>query len=159
MFYFTQPPTLCTTDLKINTDLQVIKIIGLNPLKDEFIFKVLRSISLQQAAYQTVGWFIFEQYHFGVLHTFELLFWPSLIGGGHCPSHSVMSDSLSPHGLQPARLLCPWNSLGKNTRVGCHTLLQGIFSTQGSNPGLPLCRQILYRLSHKDWIPFFCIDH
>ena len=51
MFYFTQPPILCTTDLKINTNIPVIKIIGLNPLKDEFIFKVLRSISLQQAAY------------------------------------------------------------------------------------------------------------
>ena len=63
-------------------------------------------------------------------------------------SCSVMSDSLQPHGLQPARLLCPWNSPGKNTGVGCHPLLQGIFLTQGSNPGLPQCRQILYRLSY-----------
>ena len=38
---------------------------------------------------------------------------------------------------------------GKNTGVGCHFLLQGIFPTQGSNPGLPHCRQILYQLSHK----------
>ena len=42
------------------------------------------------------------------------------------------------------RLLCPWNSPGKNTGVHCHSLLQGIFLTQGSNPGLPHCRQILY---------------
>ena len=46
----------------------------------------------------------------------------------------VMSDSLPPCGLQPARLLCPWNSSGKNIGVGCHALLQGIFLTQGSNP-------------------------
>ena len=49
---------------------------------------------------------------------------------------SVMSDSLRPHGLQPDRLLCPWDSPGKNTAVGCHFLLQGIFLTQGSNPHL-----------------------
>ena len=60
-----------------------------------------------------------------------------------------MSDSLRPHQLQPARLLCPWNSQGKNTGVGCHSLLQGIFPTQGSNPGLPHCRWILYHLSHQ----------
>ena len=41
-----------------------------------------------------------------------------------CVSHSVMSDSLQPHGLQPASLLCPWNSPGKNTGVGYHFLLQ-----------------------------------
>ena len=40
------------------------------------------------------------------------------------------------------------DSPGKNTRVGCHALLQRIFLTQGSNPGLPHCRQILYCLSH-----------
>ena len=47
------------------------------------------------------------------------------------------------------RLLCPWDSLGKNTGVGSHSLLQGIFFTQGSNPGLLHCRQILYHLSHQ----------
>ena len=64
-------------------------------------------------------------------------------------SRSVVFDSLHPHGLQPTRLLCPWDSPGKNTGVGCHALLQGIFLTQGSNPGLPDCRQILYYLSHQ----------
>ena len=49
-------------------------------------------------------------------------------------SCSVVSDSLQPHVLWPARLLCPWDSPGKNTGVGCHFLLQGIFWTQGSNP-------------------------
>ena len=51
-------------------------------------------------------------------------------------SYSVMSDSLQPHALYPTRLLCPWDSEGKNTGVGCHFLLQGIFPTQRSNQGL-----------------------
>ena len=58
---------------------------------------------------------------------------------------SVMSNSLRPHGQKSrAPLLCPWDSLGKNTRVGCHSLLQGIFPTQGSNQCLLHFRQILY---------------
>ena len=52
-------------------------------------------------------------------------------------------------GLQPARLLCSWNFPGKNTGVGNYFLLQGIFLTQGLNPGLLRCRQILYCLSHQ----------
>ena len=51
-------------------------------------------------------------------------------------SRSVVSDTLGPRGLQPTRLLCPWDSPGKNTGVGCHFLLQGIFLTQGLDPGL-----------------------
>ena len=50
-----------------------------------------------------------------------------------CARRSVVSDSLRPHGLQPARLLSPWTFLGKNTGVGCHFPPQGIFPTQGSN--------------------------
>ena len=56
-------------------------------------------------------------------------------------SCSVVSDSLRPHGL--------YNSPGQNTGVGSLSLLQGIFPTQRSNPGLPHCRQILYQLSHQ----------
>ena len=51
--------------------------------------------------------------------------------------------------LQPHGLYSPWNSLGRNTGVGSLSLLQGIFPTQGSNPGLLHCRQILHQLSHK----------
>ena len=54
----------------------------------------------------------------------------------------------------PARLLCPWDSPGKNTGVGSYSLLQEIFPTQGSNPGLPYCGQIVHRLSHQG-IPCF----
>ena len=48
-------------------------------------------------------------------------------------SHSVVSDFVQPHGLQSARLHCPWDSPGRNTGVGRHALLQGIFLTQGLN--------------------------
>ena len=70
-------------------------------------------------------------------------------------SCSVMSDSLHPHGLYS-----PWNSLGQNTEVGSLSLLQGIFPTQGLNPGLLHCRQILYQLSHRgsprmlEWVAY-----
>ena len=56
---------------------------------------------------------------------------------------------LWPHGLSPARLLCPWEFPGKHTGVGCRFLLQGIFPIQGSNLGLLLGRWILYYLSHQ----------
>ena len=54
----------------------------------------------------------------------------------------------------------PWNSPGQKTGVGCHSLLQGIFPTQGPNPGFPHCRQILYQLSHQqsprilEWVAY-----
>ena len=56
---------------------------------------------------------------------------------------SNVSYSSRPRGLQPTRLLCPWDSPGKNTGVDCHFLLHGVFPTQESNPGLPHCRQML----------------
>ena len=59
-------------------------------------------------------------------------------------SRSVESDSLRPHGLYS-----PWNSLDQNTGVDSLSILHGIFPTQGSNPGLPHCRQTLYPLSHQ----------
>ena len=58
-------------------------------------------------------------------------------------------DSLRPHGLQPTTLLSPWGFPGKSTGVGCHFLLQRIVWTQGSNPGLPHCKQMLYCLGHQ----------
>ena len=64
-------------------------------------------------------------------------------------SCSVVSDSLRPHGLQPTSLLRPWDPSGKDTGVGCHSFLQGIFLTQGLNPGLLHCRQTLYGLTHQ----------
>src|SRR5574337_1071548 len=66
-----------------------------------------------------------------------------------------MSNSLQPQGLYTS-----WNSPDQNTGVGSLSLLQGIFPTQGLNPDLPHCRQILYQLSHKgslrilEWVAY-----
>ena len=64
--------------------------------------------------------------------------------GNQCESHSVVSDSLRPHGPYS-----PWNSPSQNTGAGSCSLLQWIFPTRGSNPGLLHCRSILYQLNHK----------
>ena len=67
----------------------------------------------------------------------------------------VVSDFLQPHGLYS-----PWNSPGQNTWVGNLSLLQGVFPTQGLDPGLPHCRQILYQLSQEgsprilEWVAY-----
>ena len=58
--------------------------------------------------------------------------------------HSVISDSLWPHGLQPTRLFCPWDFPGKHAEVVCHSLLQEIFPMQGLNSGILYCRRIFY---------------
>ena len=92
-------------------------------------------------ATSTQGWSLdcsdipgFEKYHEG-LEVFV--------------SHSVVSDSLRPHSLWPARLLCPWDFHSKDTGVGCHFLLQGIFPTQGSILGLLNSRWMPYRLTYE----------
>ena len=59
-------------------------------------------------------------------------------------SHSVVSDSLRPHGLYSA-----WNSPGQNNGVGSCSLLQEIFPTPGIEHSLPHCRWIVYQLSHQ----------
>ena len=59
-----------------------------------------------------------------------------------------MSNSLRPHGQQPARLLCLWNFPGKNTGVGCHFFLHGILQTQGLNPHLLHLQADSLPLSH-----------
>ena len=76
-------------------------------------------------------------------------------GESQSQSRSVVSCSLQAHGLQSPR-----NSPGHSTGVCSLPLLQGIFSNQGSNPGLPHCRWILYQLSHKrslrilEWVAY-----
>ena len=81
--------------------------------------------------------------------------WEVLLRMSEGESCSVVSDSLWPHGLYS-----PCNSPSQNTGVGSLSLLQGIFPTQGSNPGLPHCSQILYQLTHKgsprvlEWIAY-----
>ena len=65
-------------------------------------------------------------------------------------SRSVISYSLWPHGLYS-----PWNAPGQNTGKGSHSLLQWIFPTQGSNPGLPHCSRIIYQLSYQKHVVLF----
>ena len=81
-----------------------------------------------------------------------------LLGSGEVKwseSCSLMSNSLQPHGVYSL-----WNSPGQNTGVGSLSLLQGIFPNQGSNPGLPHCRQIHYQLNHQgsprilEWVAY-----
>ena len=66
-----------------------------------------------------------------------------------CVCASVVSSSFRSHGPWPSRLLSQYNSLGKNTGVGCHFFLQGIVPNQRSNPGLLHCGQIHYHLGHQ----------
>ena len=61
---------------------------------------------------------------FGYLGKLPAVCLKYLCGTSVQSSHSVVSDSLRPHRRQPTRLLCPWDSPGKNTGVGCHFLLQ-----------------------------------
>ena len=68
-----------------------------------------------------------------------------------CESCSVVSDSLWPHGLYST-----WNSPSQNTGVGSLSLLQGIFSTQGLNPGVLHCRLILSQLSYQGSLKILC---
>jgi len=93
---------------------------------------------------------------FNMLSRFAIVFFQGAsILGSESESRSVMSNSLQPYGLYSL-----WNSLGQNTGVGTLSLLQGIFPTQGSNPGLPHCRWILYQKSHKgsprilEWVAY-----
>ena len=78
-----------------------------------------------------------------------------LLSKSESESHSIVSDSLWPHGLYS-----PWSSPGQNTGVGSLSLLQRIFPTQGSNSGLPHYRQIVYQLNHKgsprilEWVAY-----
>ena len=69
-----------------------------------------------------------------------------LLFSGSCPT------LLRHHGLQPTRLLCPWDLPGKSTGVGCHFLLQGISLTQGSNSCLLHWQTGYLPLTHK-WSP------
>ena len=64
-------------------------------------------------------------------------------------SRSVVSNSLRPHDCCPPGSSVHGDSPGKNTGVGSPSLFQGIFPTQGSNPDIPHCKQILYHLSHQ----------
>ena len=97
------------------------QFLSLNPMN-----QILLASSFSSAAFSPLSAFM-------KLKWFRALLWLK----SESVSHSVVSDSLQTLGLQPSRLLCPWDFPGKNTEVGSHSLLQGIFLTQGLNPDLP----------------------
>ena len=72
--------------------------------------------------------------------------WRSSMSEWVSDSHSVVSDSLRPHGLQHTRHLCPWNSPSKNTGVGCHFLLQKLYTVSKHKTGSWLWL--------RSWIPY-----
>ena len=98
-----------------------------------------------------LGTFIDNYFQFSYQQK-KIYYYILILQSGSC---LVVSNSLWPHGLYSL-----WNSPGQNTGVGSLSLLQGIFPTQGSNPGLPHCRWILYQLSHKgsprilEWVAY-----
>ena len=87
-----------------------------------------------------------QELNWGLLHCRWILI--------HCATSESESCSVVSDSLQPRELYSPWSSPGQKTGVGSHSLLQGIFPTQGSYPDLLRCRQILYQLSYKGnpWI-------
>ena len=93
-----------------------------------------------------IDWFGLAVIQTEKMHKLQVYFCtnPCVFTSWTCESCSVVPDSLRLHGLHS-----PWNSPGQNTRVGSLFLLQGILPTQGSNPGLPHCRRILYQLSYQ----------
>ena len=135
-------------------------------------FKILSDFTFPK------NWSVFSLSHFPYIfaEVFRKFSWcclPAFLLNLLCQSFIIFNSSFSiflsfpykwklfshvrlwPHGLQPTRFLCPWNSPGKNTGVGCHALLHGIFPTQGSNPGLPRCRWILYHPRHHNILLLF----
>ena len=111
-----------------------------------FLARVLKWVAISSSRHSspTQGW---------NPHLQHLLHWQadSLPLSHLSESRSIVSNSLQLHGLSATKLLSRQSMefSGKNTGVGCHFLLQGIFPTQGSNPGLPPCRQTLYHLNHR----------
>ena len=111
--------------------------------------KQRRLASHLEAPLRTNPWslqsfFCWQSVHWAFITDLTLLRHFNLWKWSESINHSVVSDSLRPHGLQPSRLFCPWNSPVKNTGVGCHSLHQGIFPTLGLNLGLLHCMQIPY---------------
>ena len=115
-----------------------------------------------QLQHQSFQWTLRTAYHYVIKSLYEratryviLTSWYSGKGKIMDLVLSVLGDSVVSNPCQPlktpwtgpTRLLCPWDSPGKNAEAGSHSLLQGIFPTQGLNPGLLCCRWILYHLN------------
>ena len=106
-----------------------------NPLQPAKLAQHLRNVS--------VIWR--KSLHFLILGSYKKIIIRMHVSLKESESHSVVYSSLQPHGLYS-----PWNSPDQNTGMDSYSLLQGIFPTQQSNPGLLHCRWILYQLSHQE---------
>ena len=102
------------------------------------IFVFVCSLGIESFSWLSYNWHLFQVYNI-IQYLYE---------SSESVSHWCLT-LCSPMDCSPPGLLCPWNSPGKNTGVGSHSLLQGIFLTQESNRGLLHCRQILYQLSYQ----------
>ena len=101
------------------------------------------------------GIFPTHRLNLGFLHYRQTLYHLSIREAqSESVSHSVVSNFLQPDGLSPPRPLSPWNSPGKNTGVGSHSLLQGIFPTQGSNSNLFLLKESNLKVVIRDCVVY-----
>ena len=94
-----------------------------------------------------------------VLHTVGGLRGLAIEGAWGGAGSAAVMQGLSSCPLSSARLFCPWDSLGKNTGVGCHFFLQGIFLTQRSNKGLLIGRGVLYHHATREALTFLTAAH
>ena len=125
---------------------------------DNFIIKLSVLIKiLRISRFFFKGFYLKEPYYQRIQRFPKTVFFQSLTRAASYLQHTekmkvLVTQScptLQPHGLQPTRFLCLWNSPGKNTGVGSHALLQGIFPNQGSKLGLLHCWWILCSLSRQ----------
>ena len=141
------PPGLCSKQYFTNVSAENPRLpwVGRSLVNFECSFTTSSDCAQQTALVLNISWlfilvspsFLASFFEFYDLILTGLPF-SSLTFTGLFPicvlSWSITSNSLWPHGQQPSRLLCPWNTPGKNTRVGCHFLHQGIFPPTGIEP-------------------------
>ena len=99
---------------------------------------------LQSTGSQRVGHNWVKRFHFSLYHFMSPWVVVTVLVTRLCPTLCDPTD------YKITRLLCPWDSPGKNIGVDCHSLLQRIFLTQGWNPGVLYCRQIFSHLSYRE---------
>ena len=130
------------SNLSSKTHLEICFFWPMSELKAAFL---LASSSFSPERHQNCSGLEITRYLHTWLHLASCFIISAYLGASDTEYGKVLVAQscpiFQPHGLQPTRLLCPWNSPGKNTGVGSHSLLQ--------NPHLLHCRQVLYHLSHQ----------
>ena len=130
------------------------------PLSNQKQFHLSKCFAIYSEVYTITGLVLNQLcieswvFHFSIELCFFLVLSRKKVKVLVTQSHPALCE---PMDYSPTRLLRPWDFPGKNTRVGCHFLLQEVFLTQGSNLNLLHCRQILYCLSHQKLNSFFSL--